>query len=268
MNKMERDKIYDHAKAWILDAGKQIRGKITEPRVISTKSSPNDLVTEMDKQIEAFLVGKINEVYPDHHIIGEEGYGDDLSTLNGVVWIIDPIDGTMNFVHQQKNFAISIGIFHDEIGEIGLIYDVMADELFHAKRTEGAFKNEERLPSVSDKLQFEEAILAMNHYFLCENSIVDEKVMQQLVRTVRGGRTYGSAALEFAYVAEGTIDGYLSMRLAPWDIAAGMVILQEVGGVSTTLDGEPLSLLGTNTVLACNPTIQERLFSFIKEGRK
>ena len=268
MDKMKRDKVYLDAKAWVLEAGEQIRNKINEPRVIETKSNPNDLVTEMDKQTEKFLVEQIKGSYPDHYIIGEEGYGDELTSLQGTVWIIDPIDGTMNFVHQRKNFAISVAVFHDGIGEIGLIYDVMADELYHAKRSEGAFKNEEPLPELRQGLKLEESIVDMNHFFLCPNRIVDEKIMHQMIRTVRGSRSYGSAALELAYVAEGIIDAYLSMRLAPWDIAAGVVIVNEVGGISTTLDGDGLNMLGNNSILACNPKIQEQLLAFIKNGRK
>src|SRR5690625_4990339 len=176
------------------------------------------------------MAKKIKTKFPDHFLLSEEGYGDLQIQKNGTVWIIDPIDGTMNFVHQKKNFAISIGIYHEGIGEIGLIYDVMRDELFHAKRSEGAYKNLERLPSLQHELKFEEVIIALNHHFLCKNNIVDEQVMQKLVKTVRGTRTYGSAALEFAYVAEGVLDGYFSMRLAPWDIAAGIVLVHEVGG--------------------------------------
>lgn len=268
MEKLLRDEIYSNTKKWVLEAGQLIREKINDPRIIDTKSNPNDLVTEMDKRTEVFFVSKIKETYPDHHIIGEEGHGHQLESLDGIVWIIDPIDGTMNFVHQKRYFAISIGIYHDGIGEIGFIYDVMADELYHAKRSEGAYKNTELLPQLKNELPIEKAIIGMNHYFLCVNSIVEEKTMQKLVRTVRGSRTYGSAALEFAYVAEGILDGYLSMRLSPWDIAAGIIILNEVGGVTTNLDGEPVDMLAVNTILSCNRKLQVELLEFIEEGRK
>lgn len=268
MDKLLRDEIYTKAKQWTLAAGEHIRNKINEPRIITTKSNPNDLVTEMDKQTEVFFISKIKEVYPDHFIIGEEGFGDELETLDGTVWIIDPIDGTMNFVHQKRNFAISIGIYQDGIGEIALIYDVMADELYHAKRSEGAFKNQQPLAQLKSNLKFEEAMLAMNHYFLGENRLVNEKTMQQLVRAVRGTRTYGSAALEFAYVAEGIIDAYLSMRLSPWDVAAGIILVNEVGGITTNLDGNTLNMLEVNSILACNSKVQERLLEFIDKGKK
>src|SRR5699024_7991537 len=139
----------------------------------------------------------------------EEGYGDELHTLDGIVWIVDPIDGTMNFVEQKRNFAISIGIYEDGIGEIGFIYNVVDDILYSAKRGEGAFKNEHKLPMLQNDLKLEESLLSLTHYWLCDNSIVNKENMMDLVQKVRGTRSYGSAALEFAFVAEGVLDGYL-----------------------------------------------------------
>lgn len=268
MDKLVRDEIYTNAKQWILEAGQRIREEMYNPLTIATKSNPDDLVTQLDKETEIYLISKIKESHPSHLIIGEEGYGHRVEKLDGVVWIVDPIDGTMNFVHQKKNFAISIGVYHEGVGEIGLIYDVMADELYHAKRGEGAFKNELRLPQLQQDKNIKEAILALNHHFLCENRIVEEQVMQRLVKTVRGTRTYGSAALEFAYVASGILDGYFSMRLAPWDIAAGIVLVNEVGGVTTNLDGELPDMLKVNTILTCNTSLQSQLLKFLEEGRK
>lgn len=264
-----RSALYNQAKKWILEAGKIIRDTINDPIEIDVKANPNDLVTTMDKQTEQFFADKIKETYPNHLLFGEEGYGDEISSLDGTVWIIDPIDGTMNFVHQKRNFAISIGIFQDGIGEIGLIYDVMNDILYHAKRGEGAFKNNLALDPLKKDVKFEEAILALNHFWLCENTLIDEKVMQDLVKTVRGTRTMGSAALEMAYVAEGIVDAYLAIRLSPWDVAAGLVILNEVGGATTNHLGKALQLLESDSLVACNQTIQQRLLDdYLTKGGK
>ncbi|TRM12267.1 inositol monophosphatase family protein [Lentibacillus cibarius] len=269
MNMQERNAIYQLAREWVLEAGQAIRKRMNTPLTIETKADANDLVTTMDKDTEYFFMNNIKKVYPDHLIIGEEGYGDDVTSLDGTVWIIDPIDGTMNFVHQKRNFAISVGIYHDGVGEIGLIYDVMADHLYSAKKGEGAFKNDTPLTPLPDSKRFDEAILGVNHFWLCENHLVNEKKMQELVRTVRGTRTYGSAALEFAYVAEGVMDGYIAMGLSAWDIAAGIVIVKEVGGVTTTSFGEPINLLQSASVLTCNPVIHERIVNgFMLKGRK
>ncbi|MFD2628251.1 inositol monophosphatase family protein [Oceanobacillus kapialis] len=264
-----RDELFQQAKEWVLQAGATIRRKIDDPLNIDTKSNPNDLVTTMDKDTEAFFAKKIRDAYPSHLILSEEGFGDDLSTMDGTIWIIDPIDGTMNFVHQKRNFAISIGIYHDGIGEIGLIYNVMDDVLYSAQRTQGAFKNEVEIPKLDPNVPLHESILSFNHFWLCENRLVHEKEMQRLVKTVRGTRTYGSAALEFAYTAEGIVDGYLTMSLAPWDIAAGMVIINEVGGVTTTADGNPVNMLTKNSIFTCNPCVQQEILEdFLIKGKK
>ncbi|GAB4072293.1 inositol-1-monophosphatase [Barrientosiimonas marina] len=269
MNWDDRETIYQQAKGWVLEAGKEIRDNISDPLTVTTKSNPNDLVTTMDSDTEYFFMTRIKETFPDHRIISEEGYGDEVSALDGTVWIIDPIDGTMNFVHQKRNFAISVGIYHDGIGEIGLIYDVMADVLYSAKKGEGAYRNEKGLLPLNKHKHFKEAILSLNHFWLCENRLVNETVMQNLVKTVRGTRTYGSAALEFAAVAEGIMDGYMTMELAPWDIAAGIIIVDEVGGNTMNAFGDSVNLLQKGSVLTCNPAIQENIVEdYIKKGRK
>lgn len=269
MDMETRNTLYNQAKEWVLEAGVAIRNKIGVPLEIKTKSNRNDLVTSMDKDIEYFFVRHIKHEFPEDLIISEEGYGDNLKDLQGTVWIIDPIDGTMNFVHQKRNFAISVGIYHDGIGEIGFVYDVMADILYSAKRGDGAYKNDVRLPPLSKNKHITESIIGMNHFWLCKNRLVDEKVMQQFVRTIRGTRLYGSAALEFSYVAEGIIDGYISMNLAPWDIAAGVVIVSEVGGVTSTAWGEEVNMLGGNSIVVCNPSIKNHIVDdHLKKGRK
>ena len=192
-----------------------------------------------------------------------------LHRLDGIVWIVDPIDGTMNFVQQKRNFAISIGIFHQGIGEIGFVYDVMSDILYSAKRNEGAYKNDELLPPLKSQLKLEEAMLGFNHHWLCENRVIDEQVMQELVKKIRGSRAYGSAALKLAYVAEGIIDGYLTMNLAPWDIAGGIILVKEVGGVTTNLTGEPVNMLTNDSTLTCHPAIQQEIINdYLQKGKK
>lgn len=269
MNREIRESIFTDAKEWVYEAAQLIRESINDPMSVTTKSNANDLVTTIDKSTEKFFVDRIRNIYPAHRILGEEGYGDDLTSLSGTVWIIDPIDGTMNFVHQKRNFAISIGIYHEGIGEIGFIYDVMADVLYEAKKGEGAYKNGEKLSSLSSSLKLEESIIAMNHFWLCENKLVDEKVMQLLVRTVRGTRTMGSAALEMAYVAEGILDGYLALGLSPWDIAAGIVIVNEVGGQLTNHHGKEINMLERNSLVVSNERIHQLIINdFFAKGKK
>ncbi|WP_347860697.1 inositol monophosphatase family protein [Salimicrobium sp. PL1-032A] len=259
---MDKEKVFQDAKDWVLEAGEYIRDRINEPLHIETKSNPDDLVTQMDQDTEEFFAGKIKGTYPSHRVFGEEGFGDDVKDLEGVVWIVDPIDGTMNFVHQQKNFAISIGIYEDGVGEIGLIYNVMDDVLYTAVKGEGAQRNGEVLPELSKDRPLHRSIFSLNTTWLIEeNRLVDSKGIADLVKTLRSTRSYGSAALEFAFVAEGLIDGYVTMSLMPWDVAAGKVILEEVGGIVTAGDGSRLDMVKRSSVCATRDNIHEEVIA-------
>lgn len=269
MNKITREALFNQVRAWTLQAGAQIRDKIYDPRTINIKSNPKDLVTEMDEEVEFFFANKIKRYYPDHLLLGEEGYGDKEIDETKTIWILDPIDGTMNFVHQKQNFAISIGIYDEGVGEIGFIYDVMNNNLYSAMRDNGAFKNDRKLDRLSTSKRIKESIICMNHYWLMENSRFDHRVTQQLVRDVRGTRAYGSAALEFAYIAEGALDAYVTMQLEPWDIAAGKIIVQEVGGITTNVWGEEVGMLERSSILSCNPNIHKTLIDeYFKQAKK
>lgn len=256
--------IFIQAKKWIMEAGQKIRKKMNEPLEVETKSGRNDLVTKLDKDIEKFFASRIKETYPNHRMIGEEGYGDHVTDLKGTIWIIDPIDGTMNFVHQQRNFAISVAVYQDGLGFIGCIYDVMADNFYHAIAGEGAYRNGVRLPLLNQERKIEDTMLACNHFWLCTNKLVAYESMEKLVLATRGVRTYGAATLEFAYVAEGILDAYMSMRLAPWDIAAGMILVNEVGGITTTIYGDKIDLLTQGPILTSNVHIHQEIVEYIQ----
>jgi myo-inositol-1(or 4)-monophosphatase len=257
--------LYDHAKEWIMEAGKRIRDSFSTELMIKTKSSPDDLVTNMDQDIEKFFIQKITSTFPTHKILGEEGFGDKITKLQGVTWIIDPIDGTMNFVHQQRNFAISVAIYHDGIGMIGFIYDVVSDELYHAQKGQGAFFNDVRLPVLSP-VRLEESIIGINATWVTENRRINAAALSPLVKKVRGTRSYGSAAIEMAYVASGRLDAYITMRLSPWDFAAGLILIEEVGGKVSTIEGKSLNLLEQNSVFACNTSIHDEVIQTYIKG--
>ncbi|MEA3318869.1 MAG: inositol monophosphatase family protein [Bacillota bacterium] len=253
---MNWTEIDDNAKKWTKEAGERIRTSFSKELMIHTKSSPDDLVTNIDRETEQFFIEQIRKTYPEHQILGEEGFGDNLDKLDGTVWIIDPIDGTMNFVHQQRNFAISVAVYEDGVGKIGLIYDVVHDELYHAKAGEGAYLNDIKLPPL-EEVAVERAVIGLNATWITENKRIDPTILAPLVKKVRGTRSYGSAALEMAYVATGRIDAYITLRLSPWDFAAGLILVNELGGKVTTLHGEPLNLLGQNSVFVCKPGLHE-----------
>lgn len=255
---MNWSQIDENAKRWTREAGERIRASFNEKLMIHTKTSPDDLVTNIDRETEQFFIEKIRSTYPEHQILGEEGFGDKIDKLDGTVWIIDPIDGTMNFVHQQRNFAISVAVYHDGVGRIGLIYDVVHDELYHAKAGEGAYLDDVKLPKL-EEVAVEQAVIGLNATWITENKRIDPSILAPLVRRVRGTRSYGSAALEMAYVTTGRIDAYITLRLSPWDFAAGLILVNEVGGKVTTLQGEELNLLGQNSVFVCKPGLHEAI---------
>ncbi|MEH7177327.1 inositol monophosphatase family protein [Neobacillus vireti] len=256
-----------HAKQWVMEAGDKIRDSFNKTLNIQTKSDPNDLVTNIDKEIEQFFIGKIRGTFSNHRILGEEGFGDAVSDLDGVVWIIDPIDGTMNFIHQQRNFAISLAVYEKGIGKIGIIYDVVHGELYHAIDGKGAFMNDMQLPSLSKKT-VKESIIALNATWVMENRRIDHNLIIPLVRDARGTRSYGTAALEMVFVATGRVDAYISMRLSPWDVAAGAVIINELGGVVTNLRGEKLDFLSQDSLLTAKPGLHQTILNdYLKEGK-
>lgn len=264
---MDWKEIDQNAREWVKEAGEKIRSSFSQTLNVQTKSNPNDLVTNMDKEIEQFFIKKIREKYPDHQILGEEGFGDELNQLDGIVWMLDPIDGTMNFIHQQRNFAISLGIYENGTGRIGFVYDVAHDELYHAVKGEGAYLNEKKLPML-EEASVNEAIIALNATWVMENSRIDHNLMIPLVRDARGTRSYGTAALEMIYVATGRVDAYISLRLAPWDYAGGAVIVEELGGIVTNLRGEKLNYLSQDSVFVAKPGLHSAILkNYLKDGK-
>jgi myo-inositol-1(or 4)-monophosphatase len=245
-----------YAKSLIKEAGHKIRVSFFNQIHIDSKADANDLVTNIDREIEQFFIERIKTDFPTHKIIGEEGFGDKVESVEGVVWILDPIDGTMNFIHQQRNFAISLGIYIDGVGMLGYIYDVVRDDFYHARKDEGAYFNDERLPKL-EKIAVNNAVIGVNARWVAPNRYIDHEKMIGLVLECRGTRSYGSAAIEIAYVASGRLDAYISMRLSPWDIAGGMVIASEVGAITTNLNGDPSHILGQDSFMVARPRLHE-----------
>ncbi|WP_066371889.1 inositol monophosphatase family protein [Neobacillus fumarioli] len=264
---MNWELIYSHAVQWVKEAGENIRLSFDKTLNIQTKSNRNDLVTNIDKETEQFFIDKIRAVYPEHKIMGEEGLGDQLENLDGIVWLIDPIDGTMNFVHQQRNFAISLGVYENGVGKIGLVYDVVHDELYHAIKGHGAFLNDKKIPALHNR-EVKDSIIALNATWVMENRSIDHHLLIPLARDARGTRSYGSAALELVYIAAGRMDAYISLRLSPWDVAGGAVIVEELGGIVTNLRGEKLDYLSKDSLLVARPGLHQTiLHDYLKDGK-
>ncbi|WP_209125824.1 inositol monophosphatase family protein [Alkalihalobacillus sp. BA299] len=258
MNELDWLKIKQMAIMWVKEASNQLKASLVETIRVETKSSPDDLVTEMDRKIEQYFLRKIQAHFPNHAFLGEEGISGEEYKNRDTIWIIDPIDGTTNFVHQQYNFAISVAVYHKGEGKVGLIYDVMNDDLYHAMAGDGAYKNDDRLERLTP-VDIDKAIIGLNARWLLYKKKANHLTMIELVDKVRGVRSYGSAALEMAYVASGRLDGYVSLKLSPWDFAAALVLLKEVGGCYSTFYGESLAILKSSSVFVGRPQFHQKV---------
>ena len=143
-----------------------------------------------------------------------------------------------------------------ELGSIGMIYDVVNDELYHAIKGEGAYLNDKRITPLP-KVHVNHAILSINASWIVQNELIDPKILATLVQDVRGTRSYGSAAIELAYVTTGRLDGYMTMRLSPWDFAAGTILLEEVGGKMSDIFGNKLDYIKGSSLFVAKPGLHE-----------
>ena len=246
-------------------AGELSRERLKQPFLVEYKTSASDLVTAVDKEVEKYVVDSILKAYPDHGILGEESTFQGDPSQYETLWIIDPIDGTTNFVHQQINYSVSIAVYHRGEGIIGVVYDPSRDEMFCAVKGQGAFLNHRRL-RLDRQVKLEEALLCTSVFWnkRAEQMGID-LIVKKLAGKVRGMRLLGSAALEMAYVAAGRLDGYVSLSLNAWDFAAGRVIVEEAGGVVTQMTGDPLPFDQKSSVMACNPAFYQELQHFISQ---
>ncbi|EAC5197819.1 inositol monophosphatase family protein [Listeria monocytogenes] len=251
---MDSEKIDYLARLWIMEAAAKIKQSFKETLDIDVKSGRNDLVTNMDKETEAFFVKQIKEHFPDHRLFGEEGMAADVTDLDGIVWILDPIDGTLNFVEQQRDFAISLAVYENGVGRLAYIYDVTRDELYFGEKGKGATVNGRTIPKLDPTVDLEDALLIAN-------LSVTRKfpTMWEAVKASRGLRLHGAASLEYMDVATSRAGAYLSANLAPWDIAAGKIIVEELGGKVTRINGEKMNMLEKGSSIVAAPKIHQTL---------
>ena len=226
---------------------------------------PADFVSSADIRAEKTLRAELKKARPGYGFLLEEGgeiAGDDKSHR----WIIDPIDGTTNFLHGIPNFCISIGLERDGEMFAGVVYQPLGDEMFHAEKGAGSFLNERRL-RVSARRKMEETVLTTGIPFLGRPGHgVVLKELAAVMGQVAGVRRFGSAALDLAYVAAGRCDGYWEAGIKPWDIAAGIVLVREAGGYVTDYDGGG-KMLETGEVVAANDHLHQPLLRLLKTAR-
>ncbi|MGX7349698.1 inositol monophosphatase family protein [Dolosicoccus paucivorans] len=244
---------------WIEQAAEKLRHSLQEDRVVEEKASRRDVVTDMDKGIEAFLVERIQAHYPDHFILAEEGTGNSIDDLKGYVWIIDPIDGTMNYVQQKNNFGTMMALFKDGEPLAGYIYDIMNHDFFYGIVGDGVYRNHQpwNVPAITG---LSDCLILGNVFMFIHNKFNEQGALEQSL----GVRNYGSAAISTLSVLKGEAGAYLCSRLSPWDFAAGWAIFEAAGLRYSRLNGEPLNLLEKSTALLAHPQVYNDLMNTLK----
>ncbi|XP_033228032.1 inositol monophosphatase 1-like isoform X2 [Belonocnema kinseyi] len=225
---------YDFALKLIIESAKVIRNAFQGGKLTDTKAGNWDLVTVYDKQVEQILITGLSNEFPDHKFIGEETVAETnfLPELTDTpTWIIDPIDGTTNFVHSFPHTCISVALAVNKKLEIGIVYNPLLEQLFTARRDRGAFLNGKRIESSKVEDLTQSLICIEASYATIEN--MRDTILGRLeafVSIAHGIRTLGSAALTLCYVAMGAAEAYHSDNLYPWDVAAGVLMIREAGG--------------------------------------
>ena len=212
----------------VLEAGDLIRQRITEDMEVNEKdNNRSDLVTNVDFEVERFLVEKISKEFPEDSFLTEEKTVSLEDADN--VWIIDPIDGTMNFIYALRDFAISIAPYVKGVGMLGVVYDVMADELVIAQKDKGATLNGKKLNKVKPE-SLKQSIVDISLRTIRNSKIKGIADFSDLPVEVLSHRNLGSAAIRITHIGLNRVHAYVSDRLSIWDIAAGIIILEELGG--------------------------------------
>lgn len=224
----------------------------------------NDFVSEVDRQAEHAIIDILKRAYPDHQFLGEES-GDSGQADSAYRWIIDPLDGTTNFLHGLPHYSVSIALEYQGRLELGVIYNPSNQELYTAERGGGAFLNNRRI-RVAGLRNLEGALLGTGFPFRLEQDIdAYLKTFRALHGPLAGIRRAGSAALDLAYVAAGRLDGYWEFGLRPWDIAAGVLMVREAGGVVVDFSGKEEFMTNGN-LIAANPKITHAMLKSISQS--
>lgn len=220
----------------------------------------NDFATEIDRLAEREIIGIIKAAYPQHAILAEES---GLQEGNDFVWVIDPLDGTTNFLHGFPQYAVSIALKYKNRLEVGVIYDPLRDELFTAKRGGGALLNNRRL-RVTAQAALKGALIGTGFPFKTDKHLdAYLNMFRAITKDAAGIRRAGAAALDLAYVAAGRLDGFWEIGVMEWDMAAGILLIQEAGGVVTDFSFKD-NYLASGNIIAANPKMHQLMYQLFE----
>ena len=244
-------------------AGEILRSNYGRKQSIHYKGEIN-LVTDVDRRSEAYIMDRIMSAYPGHGILSEES--SEVLSSSPYRWIVDPLDGTTNYAHGYPCFCVSIAVERDGVLLAGAVFDPLLDELFAATPGGGAFRNGERI-SVSSTEKLRQSLLSTGFAYDVNTSTDNNfDYFREFVFTGQAIRRDGSAALDMCYLACGRFDGFWELALKPWDTAAGLLILNEAGGLATRLDGSPYDIHKPD-ILASNGRIHEQMLQTVRKAK-
>ena len=221
----------------------------------------NDFVSNVDRESEMILVDALKEAYPHHKIICEESGSHGKSDAE-YEWIIDPLDGTTNFLHGHPQYAISMALLHKGVLQEALVYAPERNDLYMASRGQGALLNDRRI-RVSNRVELNRCLIGTG-FPVVDQSMMDRylAILKDFLSKTAGGRREGSAALDLCSVAVGRLDGFFEFNLKPWDVAAGALIVKEAGGIVTDMQGND-TWLQTGNIVAGNPKVLAQMLQII-----
>jgi myo-inositol-1(or 4)-monophosphatase len=250
-----------------LKAGRSLKRDFGEVENLQVSvKGPGDFVSAADRKAEQIVMTELLKARPGYSFVGEEG-GKIEGTDETHTWIVDPLDGTTNFLHGIPQFAVSIALERNGVLVAGVVYNPANDELYVAERGTGAFLNDRRL-RVSARRKPELSVVGCGTPHIGRGDHVQYRNELKVVQSRFGGiRRMGACALDLAYVAAGRFDGFWERGVKPWDVAAGIVLIREAGGFVTDCDGHDNMLL-TGDICAGNEPIQKALLASVKEGQR
>lgn len=242
-----------------------LRGLPRLERIKVERKGHNDFVTAVDREAERVIVDTLAGAYPQHGFLAEEsGASGDGAEWR---WVIDPLDGTTNFIHGYPQFAVSIALQRRGVTVAAVVLDPLRDEIFTAARGEGAYRNDHRRLRVSRALVLEQALIATGFPHSAGARLEEFlALMRNLLPRCHSLRRAGAAALDLAHVASGQLDGFWEMGLQPWDMAAGALLVEEAGGRLADFDGGQ-DFLNTGSVVCGTPEVFQQLLTVIQNAR-
>ncbi len=238
------------------------RAALNPDKITVHRKRHNDFVSEVDQAAEQAILRILRDAYPDHAILAEESGASGSSTAAEYQWIIDPLDGTTNFLHGLPQYAVSIGLMRNGVADQAVVYDPTRNELFTASRGRGAYLNDRRI-RVSRTIELSDALIGTGFPFRDQQHLGPYMAMfRELTQKSAGIRRPGAAALDLAYIACGRYDGFWEIGLSPWDVAAGSLLVIESGGLIADFEGEQ-KYLDSGAVVAGTPKVFAPLLKII-----